>query len=70
MSHLLGVLQVLPFWLATGVATAMIAGLSSSGSVDAEPLTKKACPWSFLPVSSRYGIVRQFTSLPFFLFLL
>jgi hypothetical protein len=33
----------------------MMAGLSSSGTRGVEPLSKKARPWSFLPVSSRYA---------------
>jgi hypothetical protein len=48
---------------------AMMAGPSSSGSSDAEPLAKKARPWPFLSVSSRYGVVCRFTPLSFFLFL-
>jgi hypothetical protein len=69
MSHLLGVLQVPLCLLTAGVATAMMAGLISSGVGDAEPSAKKACPWSLLPVSSRYDVVCWFTPLPFFLFL-
>jgi hypothetical protein len=48
---------------------AMMVGSSLSGVGDAEPPAKKACPWSFLLVSSRYSIVRRFTLLPFFQFL-
>jgi hypothetical protein len=48
----------------------MIAGSSSLGARDVEPPAKNARAWSFLPMSSRYGIVRQFTQLPLFLFLL
>jgi hypothetical protein len=69
MSQLLGVLQVSPFWPVTGIAMAMIAGPSSSGSGHAEPLAKKARHWSFLLVSSQYGVVRRFTPLPFFWFM-
>jgi hypothetical protein len=42
----------------------------SSGAGHAKPLAKKARPWSFLLVSSQYGIVRRFALLPFFLLLL
>jgi hypothetical protein len=70
MSHLLGVLQVPLFSPAAGAATTMMAGLSSSGAGDVEPLGWKAHPWSFLSVSSRYGIVCRFTPLLFLLFLL
>jgi hypothetical protein len=62
MTHLLGVLLVLPFSPAARVATA------SSGFEDAEPLAKKARPWSLL-VISWYGVVCRFTPLPFLLFL-
>jgi hypothetical protein len=70
MSHLLWVLQVPPFSPAGRVATTMMVGPSSSGARDVKPSAMKARPWSFLPVSSRYDIVRQLTPLPFFLFLL
>jgi hypothetical protein len=44
--------------------------LPSPDAGDVESPTKKTQPWSFLLVSSRYGIVHRFTPLPFFLFLL
>jgi hypothetical protein len=48
----------------------MMAGPSSLGAKDVEPLAKKAHPWSSLPVSSWYGVVCWSAPLPFFLFLL
>jgi hypothetical protein len=38
---------------------------SSSGAGDTEPSAKKAHPRSFLPVSSRYGVVCRFTRFHF-----
>jgi hypothetical protein len=70
MFCLLGVLHVPTSSPAVGVTTVLMVGPSSSGAEDAEPSTKKARPWSFLTVSSRYGVVCQFTTLPLFLFLL
>jgi hypothetical protein len=67
MSRLLGVLQVPPYSSAARVITAMLVGPSSSGAEDAEPPAKKVCPWFFLPVSSRYGIVRWLAPPPFLL---
>jgi hypothetical protein len=70
MYRLLGVLQVLPCSSAVGVATTMKVGSPSSGAGDVVPLAKKAHHWSFLPVCSWYCVVRWFTLLSFFLFLL
>jgi hypothetical protein len=51
----LRVLQVLSSSPAAGVVAAMMAGPSSSSTSVAEPSSKKARPWSFLSVSSRYA---------------
>jgi hypothetical protein len=67
VSHLLGVSQVPPFSPTVGVATALMVGSSSSGAVDADPSAKKTQSWSFLPVSSQYGVVHSFTLLLLFL---
>jgi hypothetical protein len=59
LAHLLGVFQVPPSSSAIRFATAMMVGLSSLGSGGAEPPSKRAHPWSFLPVSSQcvHGVV-------------
>jgi hypothetical protein len=60
-THLFGVFRVLPSLSAVGITTDMMAGHQS----------KKACPWSFLQVSTRYvhGVIHWFVLLPFLLFL-
>jgi hypothetical protein len=70
-THLFGVLMVPPSLPPTGVAMGVMARLPSLGPEGAEPLSKKACPSSFLPVSSWYvhGVVLRFIPLPFLLFL-
>jgi hypothetical protein len=55
MTHILGVLQVPPSLPAVRVAMGVMAGLSSSGPKGAEPPYMKACPWSFLWMSSQYA---------------
>jgi hypothetical protein len=56
ITHLLRVLKVPP---------------SSSGTEATEPSSKRVCPGSFLPVSSRYvhGVGHLFMPLPLLLFL-
>jgi hypothetical protein len=71
IAHLLRVLLVPSSPLASRAVAAMMVGPSSLGTGGAEPSSKKACPWSFLPVSSRYayGIAGWFTLIPLLLFL-
>jgi hypothetical protein len=42
-------------------------GSSSSDGGGAEPLSKKACPWSFLMASTRYVCGAEFRGMPFLL---
>jgi hypothetical protein len=69
IAHLLGVLQVPLSSSAGGVATTMMEGTSPLGFRGAEPPSKRARHWSFLPVSSWYahGVVNWLTSLPLLL---
>jgi hypothetical protein len=71
ITHLLGPLQVPLSLLTARVAAAMVVTLFSLGSGGAGPPSKRACPWSFLSVTSQYvhGLVRWFTPLPLLLFL-
>jgi hypothetical protein len=54
VAHLPGPLRVPLPPLVAGAATSMAAGSSSLGGGGAEPPFKRAHPWSFLPLSSRY----------------
>jgi hypothetical protein len=71
ITHLLGVLYVPPPLLAAGTVAPMMAGPTSPGTGGAEPSSKRALAWSFLPVSSWYAYVvgRRLAQLPLLLFL-
>jgi hypothetical protein len=62
ITHLIGVLQVPPPSSSTGVVAYVMAGPSSLDVGGVDPSSKRARPWSFLPVSSRYayGVDCQF----------
>jgi hypothetical protein len=70
-THLLVVSQVPSSSLAARAIMSRVARPSTLGTRGAEPLSKKAHPWSFLLVSSWFvhGISYWFTPLPLILFL-
>jgi hypothetical protein len=67
MTYLLGALQVPLSSSNTGAIVPAAAGSSSLDGGGVEPLSKKACPWSFLPKSTRYMCGAEFRGMSFLL---
>jgi hypothetical protein len=55
ITHLIGVLSVLPPSPSDGAVASMMAVSSSSGTGGVEPSSTGALLWNFLPMSSQYA---------------